>query len=79
MARIAQEEQRVLVTEDKDFGQLVHAASGMAVGVILLRFPRHARSRIGAAAVDAVNAIGDRLRTAFVVVEPGRFRITQLK
>ncbi len=28
VARIAQQEQRILLTEDKDFGQLVHASSG---------------------------------------------------
>ena len=79
VARMAQEEQRVLLTEDKDFGQLVHAATGVNAGVMLLRFPRVARSDIGPAAADAVSALGDRLRTAFVVVEPGRFRITELK
>lgn len=56
VARIAQVEQRILLTEDKDFGQLV-----------------------GAAAANAVAALGDRLKTGFVVVEPGRFRITELK
>jgi predicted nuclease of predicted toxin-antitoxin system len=79
VAQIAQEEQRVLLTEDKDFGQLVHAASRIAVGVVLFRFPHRARSEIGAAAASAVGALGDRLRTAFVVVEPGRFRIAELK
>lgn len=79
VAKIAQEEQRILLTEDKDFGQLVQAASGVAVGVILFRFPHRGRSEIGAAALSAVGALGDRLRTAFVVVEPGRFRIAELK
>ena len=79
VARIAQEEQRVLLTEDKDFGQLVHAATGVSVGVMPLRFPRNARSEIGMAAASAVDALGERLKTAFVVVEPGRFRLTELK
>lgn len=79
VARIAQDEQRILVTEDKDFGQLVHALSGVKAGVLLLRFPRNARALIGGAASAAVEALGERLTTSFVVVEPGRFRITEHK
>jgi len=79
VAKIAQEEHRVLLTEDKDFGQLVHAVSGMGVGVVLFRFPRQARAAIGAAAASAVRALGERLHAAFVVVEPGRFRIADLR
>jgi len=79
VARSAQEERRILLTEDKDFGQLVHAASGITVGVVLFRFPHRARAEMGAAAASAVRALGERLHTAFVVVEPGRFRIAELK
>src|SRR5712692_8354690 len=60
VARIAQQEQRILLTEDKDFGQLVHASSGLTVGVMLLRFPRNARTTIGAAAASAVESLGER-------------------
>lgn len=79
VAALAREEGRVLLTEDKDFGQLVQAASGVTVGVILFRFPHRGRSEIGPAALSAVDAVGERLRTAFVVVEPGRLRIAELK
>ena len=41
---LALREERVLLTEDKDFGQLVHAAGFPSVGVVLLRFPTGARS-----------------------------------
>ena len=43
--RRAQEEQRVLLTEDKDFGQLVYAGARGRTGVILLRFPRRPGGR----------------------------------
>ena len=36
---LALSEQRVLLTEDKDFGQLVHAATGSKGGVVFIRFP----------------------------------------
>jgi predicted nuclease of predicted toxin-antitoxin system len=79
VAEIARKERRIVLTEDKDFGQLVHAMSGMGVGVVLFRFPHHARREIGDAAVGAAEALGDRLHASFVVVEPGRFRIADLK
>ncbi|MGD9954160.1 MAG: DUF5615 family PIN-like protein [Burkholderiales bacterium] len=79
VAAIAQEERRVLLTEDKDFGQLVHAVSGMRVGVMLFRFPHGARSDIGRAAAEVVRDLQERLHASFVVVEPGRFRISDLK
>lgn len=77
VARLAQQEKRMLLTEDKDFGQLVRAFAAPPVSVMLLRFPRGARAEIGAAATDAVDALGERLEGAFVVVEPGRFRVTE--
>jgi predicted nuclease of predicted toxin-antitoxin system len=40
-------EGRWLLTEDKDFGQLVYAAAHRAFGVILLRFPADARAELG--------------------------------
>lgn len=72
---LAREQQRVLLTEDKDFGQLVHAHGERASGVVLIRFPGSARPSLPAAAVDLVDRFGDRLPTAFVVREPGRVRI----
>lgn len=79
VAQWAQDEQRILLTEDKDFGQMVRAVSGVSVGVVLFRFPHGARSGIGAAATSAVQAMGERLHSTFIVVEPGRFRVTELR
>ena len=36
-------EKRVLVTEDRDFGELVYARGRPSTGVILVRFPSSAR------------------------------------
>ena len=41
-------EQRVLLTEDKDFGQLVFAANRESAGVIFVRFPASARGSVRA-------------------------------
>jgi predicted nuclease of predicted toxin-antitoxin system len=68
-------EERVLITEDRDFGKLVYARGRSSTGVVLLRF--HSRARFGKATtvVDAVARLGSRLRNAFTVIEPGRVRI----
>lgn len=66
---------RVLVTEDKDFGELVYAATRETSGVILLRFPGNARSAMAQALVTGVQSLADRLASGFVVIEPGRIRI----
>lgn len=41
---LARGERRVLITEDKDFGQLVFAAAKSTSGVIFVRYPAKARS-----------------------------------
>ena len=77
VAALADREDRVLVTEDRDFGRLVHAGPSR-IAVIYLRFPAGARSRIGAAVVEVVEAVagsGDRFAHRFVVVQPGSVRI----
>lgn len=74
---LADQDQRVLLTEDKDFGQLFFAAAQESAGVILVRYPQKARTSLGNAIVELVSARGDALRGAFAVIEPGKVRITR--
>jgi len=69
-------ERRVLITEDRDFGELVYARGRSSAGVILVRFHSRARGAKAATVVEAVAKLGSRLRNAFTVVEPGRVRIS---
>lgn len=69
-------EKRVLITEDRDFGELVYARGRSSAGVILLRFPSGVRLFKAATVVDAVTRLGARLQNSFAVVEPGRVRIS---
>ena len=39
-------EKRILLTEDKDFGQLVYAHGKKTVGVVLIRYPTQARATL---------------------------------
>ena len=68
---------RVLIAEDKDFGYLVHVSAVPSVGVVFLRFPASARSTMPAQVCDAVARLGERLRGAFVVIQPGRVRVAR--
>ena len=66
---------RILVTEDKDFGQILHARTNESPGVILLRYPGRTRTTIGNDVVLLVTREGEQLLRCFSVVEPGRVRI----
>jgi predicted nuclease of predicted toxin-antitoxin system len=73
--QLALAEQRILLTEDKDFGQLVFASAYQSAGVILVRFPTQARSALPQVVLNFVGQEGSRLTGRFAVVEPGRTRI----
>jgi len=72
--RLASEKSRVLLTEDKDFGQLVFAGSAPCAGVVLFRYPVPSRQSVIRAFVELVQDKGDQLRDCFAVVEPGKAR-----
>ena len=72
---LAHDEMRVLVTEDKDFGELVYASKQQTSGVVLLRFPADARSAMAKATIVAIESLGDKLLRRFTVIEPGRLRV----
>jgi predicted nuclease of predicted toxin-antitoxin system len=72
---LAIREARILLTEDKDFGQLVHANQAETGGVFLLRFPASARASLPGAVTELVEQRGEELLGCFVVLQPGRIRI----
>ena len=71
-------EGRLLLTEDKDFGQLVYAAGHTACGIILIRYTVAARPTLGSRIVALVRDHGQRLPGSFVVLQPDRIRIAAL-
>ncbi len=66
---------RILLTEDKDFGQLVYASGHGHCGVILLRYPFPLRRHITEQLSTLVRNRGESLARSFTVIEPGRIRI----
>jgi predicted nuclease of predicted toxin-antitoxin system len=66
---------QILLTEDKDFGQLVYTSGGTSGGVILMRYPATARSGMAEEVLRLISELEERLIGRFVVVQPGRTRI----
>ncbi|HVG07660.1 MAG TPA: DUF5615 family PIN-like protein [Thermoanaerobaculia bacterium] len=75
---LAAREIRVLLTEDKDFGQLVYAGSQASSGVILIRFPVEARPELPSTVLQTVEKLGASLTGSFVVIQPNRIRISRI-
>jgi len=72
-------EQRILLTFDKDFGELARgSALPPACGVILFRTPMPKSSEIGRRLADVI-AGRDDWAGYFSVVEPGRVRMRRLR
>lgn len=78
VAELALKEDRILLSEDRDFGHYVFAQSHRQVGVILLRYPFSSREHIWSQLRELVNDEGDRLKGKFIVIQPGKNRIREL-
>jgi len=72
---LAFRERRVLLTEDKDFGQLVYANAEPSDGVIFIRYPADTRKSLPNAVVSLIAKSQTQLTGSFVVLSPGRTRI----
>lgn len=76
--RLADEEVRVFVTEDKDFGEHAFRRGSASRGVILVRIdPRHRATKLDRLA-RLIEQFGDRVVGYYTVVEPDRFRFRRL-
>jgi len=73
--QIANEESRVLLTQDKDFGEMVYRLQKTHLGIILIRL----KEQTAAEKAELVNYVlveyGDKLKKAFTVIQPTSIRI----
>jgi predicted nuclease of predicted toxin-antitoxin system len=72
--RRAQAEARLLLTEDKGFGELVFRSEMATLGVVLLRIDPENHLLKWSRLEVAIASFGDRLFGRYVVIEEGRFR-----
>ena len=77
VSALANTETRIVLTEDKDFGQLVYSGTGPSSGVILIRFPGNARQAAENAVLNLVKTAAHKLPGYFVVVQPGKIRFSK--
>ncbi len=75
---LAVSENRILLTEDKDFGWLIYAHGHKAIGVIFLRYPILERHRIAQDLVELIEQQNENLIGCFVTVTPKRIRIGRM-
>jgi ferrochelatase len=74
---IAVHEDRIVLTEDKDFGRLVYAERADSAGVILIRIPANLRNELPVRVLQLVNERGQTLAESFTVIGPRRVRISR--
>jgi predicted nuclease of predicted toxin-antitoxin system len=77
--QLALDEDRILLTEDKDFGQLTYAHSPKTLGVILIRYPAGTRSDLENDIGRLISRHAEKLKGRFVVIQPGRARFMKMK
>jgi predicted nuclease of predicted toxin-antitoxin system len=77
--RLAASEQRMVITMDKDFGELVYHSDIEHCGVLLLRM----ENATGSEKLDVVSYIlsnySDKIKDSFCVYQNNRFRIRKRK
>lgn len=73
--KYAVNEDRILLTEDKDFGEWIFSHREKMAGILLIRFPANMRSKLGETITSLVREHAIELVKSFTVVEPGRARI----
>jgi predicted nuclease of predicted toxin-antitoxin system len=70
----AQSETRLLLTEDKDFGDLIFRQRRSVPGVVLLRIGALQRQRKPERLVAVIDRFGNSLFGRYTVIEESRFR-----
>ena len=75
---VAFEERRLLLTEDRDFGELVYRLRLKTHGVVYLRFPVEDRAAKVPRLRWLLDDLAERLPGAFAVLEADRVRLRPL-
>lgn len=73
--RKANEENRILITLDKDFGELVYRLNQVHAGVVLCRVQSMPIQEAVMLVAETIEKYGTDLRGAFTVIQPKNVRI----
>lgn len=72
---LSNQEQRVLLTQDKDFGELVFRLRNVHYGVVLVRLPGYTPSDKAALVMKLLLQHQAEITKAFTVIQPNAIRI----
>lgn len=72
-------ENRVLITADKDFGEMIFARKDAAAGILLIRSRTSRPAAKVELAVRAINDLGERLVGSFVVAGEEGTRVRRMQ
>jgi predicted nuclease of predicted toxin-antitoxin system len=76
---LAAREKRILLTEDKDFGDLVFRRERAVPGLVLLRIASENSTLKAKRPAMAIDRYGEELFDRYLVIEDGRFRSRHLR
>jgi predicted nuclease of predicted toxin-antitoxin system len=71
----ANREQRILLTRDKDFGEIAYKDKKVHTGIILNRLHELPSERKAEIVSQTVKDLGEELIGAFTVIQPGKIRV----
>ena len=74
----ARNEDRVIITNDKDFGEMVFRQRKLSCGVIFLRLKADKPSNRIKFSLAIIKEFGTKLNKKFIVVSEGRIRIRKI-
>ena len=72
---LAKQKKAILLTADKDFGEMVFRQRQVTEGVIFIRLAGQSQKKKAEIVFSAVNRHGEKLFRAFNVITPGGIRI----
>lgn len=72
-------ENRVLVTDDKDFGELIFRLQLPAKGIILLRFGINEKQLKSSRLISALKKLGEKIEGNFVVIDKLKIRVSNIE
>lgn len=74
----AEREERILITNDKDFGELIFRLNRPSSGVILIRLkidlPRSRQEQV----LNVIESLSGKLKSGFIVVTEGKVRVRRI-
>jgi predicted nuclease of predicted toxin-antitoxin system len=75
----ANQEDRILITRDKDFGELVFRMKKIHSGIILNRLFQFDSDKKAEIVTEVVNKYKEELFGSYTVIQPGRVRIRKIE